>query len=182
MPLVRPVCCRRSLARVCRRWRQLVDSPELLRSVSVQLEATDPHDRSCSSDEDGSDSEGGGWFDGCSDDPEAPIRHILGFFDWLEQRAAPHVERLTVDLGRLAFVLDFQMGCEDSVTSALCHALKACTRLQVGGLQRLGVCNLGRHALSLVSTVHLRLVRTGLLAPPGPCHASASALLFLPSA
>ncbi len=131
--------CRRSLARVCRRWRQLVDSPALLRGVSVRLAAVDKFNYSYEWDEDRSDSEDPGWHDmdlyadALYADPEMPVRHIFDFCGWLQRRAAPHVQQLTVRLGELNLLGEPELSCDQSVTSALRRAIKACTRLQVGG-------------------------------------------------
>lgn len=142
------VCLRRrGLTRVCKRWRRLVDSPELLRHVSVRLAAVDPCE--CTDEEEegygskgsGCGQEGGrcGYQWSHEEDPERPVRHILRCFAWLRRRAAPHVEALTVSLGsldlddELEYALESALERQEDVTDALRTALNACTRLQVGG-------------------------------------------------
>lgn len=124
-----PASCRRSLRRVCRRWRDLIDSPPLLACVSVQLEAHDPRDAADSEEQSGS--EGYDWDDWEAwGDMDRPIQHILDFCLWLERRAAPHVERLGVGLGQLALRFDRELESAESAALALCRALRACTKLQ----------------------------------------------------
>lgn len=116
-----------------------MDSPALLRSVSVRLAAVDRFNYSYEWDAERSDSEDPGWHDmdlyadALYADPEMPVSHIFEFCGWLERRAAPHVQQLTVGLGELSLLGDPELSCDLSVTSALRRALKACTRLQVGG-------------------------------------------------
>lgn len=120
--------CRRGLTRVCRRWRLLVDSPPLLRRVSVSLRAIGPDD---AAEDSGSDGDGMYWWYNYWQDPERPIQHILRFFGWLKRQAAPHVEQLSISLGQL--VINNEIENEETITSELCCVLHTCTRLRVGG-------------------------------------------------
>lgn len=83
---------------MCRAWRQLVLSPQLLRRVEVHLQFRDP----CLYDY-GTD---GSWVLDQEHDPAASLLCSLTFFPWLEAHAAPHVEQLTIRTRRLVFDID----------------------------------------------------------------------------
>lgn len=122
--------CRLSLCRVCQRWHDLINGPSLLAHVSVQqLEAREPRDADMEQHSASEES-----WDYSQDwvKTDRPVQHILDFFDWLERRAAPHVQSLDVGLGELALPGTEGEWSEESVTDELRCALRACTNLRVG--------------------------------------------------
>lgn len=148
-----------------------MDSPPLLRRVSVSLAAIDPREASPPSDGSGSDYDGSYWQNNWrAEDPERPIRHILRFFGWLERRAAPHVEQLSISLGQL--VIDDEYEQEEYVTSELRCALHTCTRLRVGGGWRGLQADKGRCAAVPTSATRPRT---------GPQKSTQSCMLTRPS-
>ena len=117
---------RRSLALVCRRWQQLVDSPPLLRRAALALKAVDPMQVVLLDSSDFS------WVDWQTEEPQRPVQHILACLSWFKDRAAPHVEQLSVSLGLL--VHEDVDGNREAAIGALFDGLRACSRLQVRAL------------------------------------------------
>lgn len=107
---------------MCRLWRQLVDTPPLLRDVAVSFEAINPFYGPRPMYK----------WRGAPNDPARLIQHILACFRWLRKHAALHMQRLTVSLGRLgSFEDDEENENPATVHAALCKLLKACKQLQV---------------------------------------------------
>lgn len=109
---------------MCKRWRQLVDSPPLLRDISVFLEAINPLEDALV------DSDSPILHDWYSHDPDQPIQHVLECFRWLRKHAAQHVQRLAIELGQLVVEQEYEN--QEVVIDVMRNALRACTQLQVG--------------------------------------------------
>ena len=94
---------------MCKRWRDLAHSPALLRDVYVHLqmpEPDEPHDRAA-----------------------ALEGSVLSFFSWLRRHTAPHVQWLSISLGRHEDE-EFETYADERFAAELRSALRACTQLQ----------------------------------------------------
>lgn len=116
---------------MCKRWRQLVDSPPLLRDISVFLAAINPLEDALV------DSDSPILHDWYSHDPDQPIQHVLECFRWLRKHAAQHVQRLAIELGQLVVEQEYEN--QEVVIDVMRNALRACTQLQVGCALRAGL-------------------------------------------
>lgn len=93
-----------------------MDSPPLLRDISVFLAAINPlEDALVDSDSPILHT----WY---SHDPEQPIQHVLECFRWLRKHAAQHMQRLAIELGQLVVEQEYenQGFVIDALRSTLC--------------------------------------------------------------